>query len=291
MKLRFARVIAAAAVFFGSSIVVLLIALWFEVAPPELSTVLVPSYFVVQLGVPAVATWYIWRALNPSARQPNPAVGHGRRAGRLLIATAYVLTAALSAPMVQSRDTEQAVSEYKQLKATGSRRVFESHPHIWTYATIPVAPGVILSFHEYQLDGLNGFGGFDLSVWSLCGYEVPWPVSTLGVVGVSIACIGWGSLIWDHRELPIIPPWNEDGPMLPVEYLRHSVKRETVTLVLDPSAQPVQSLWVPLQVSDLGQAREALRLREGTVAKYIGKHEWRVPTHPADRMGNAEAPR
>lgn len=85
-----------------------------------------------------------------------------------------------------------------------------------------------------------------------------------------IACIGWGSLIWDPRELPFVPPWNEDGPMLPVEYLRHSVKSETVTLVLDPSAQPVQSLWVSLQVSDLAQAREALRLREGTVAKYIG---------------------
>lgn len=87
---------------------------------------------------------------------------------------------------------------------------------------------------------------------------------------MSIACIGWGSLIWDPRELPMIPPWNEDGPMLPVEYLRHSVRSETVTLVLDPSALPVQSLWVRLGVTDVAQAREALRSREGTVAKYIG---------------------
>ena len=34
-----------------------------------------------------------------------------------------------------------------------------------------------------------------------------------------------------YPELPLVPPWNEDGPMLPVEYLRHSVKSETVTLV------------------------------------------------------------
>lgn len=58
--------------------------------------------------------------------------------------------------------------------------------------------------------------------------------------------------------------------MLPVEYLRHSVKSETVTLVRDPSAQPVRSLWALLQVANLGQAREALRSRGGTVDKYIG---------------------
>lgn len=55
-----------------------------------------------------------------------------------------------------------------------------------------------------------------------------------------------------------------------MEYLRHSVKSETVTLVLEPSAQPVQSLWVLLQVTDLAEAREALRVREHTKAKYIG---------------------
>ena len=87
---------------------------------------------------------------------------------------------------------------------------------------------------------------------------------------MSIVCIGWGSLIWDPRGLPIVPPWNEDGPWLPIEYLRHSVKTETVTLVLEPSVQPVQSLWVRLDVTDLAQARETLRIRERTVARHIG---------------------
>jgi hypothetical protein len=47
--------------------------------------------------------------------------------------------------------------------------VFEQHPYIWTYAAVPIAPGVIVSYHEYQLDGLYGFGGFDLSIWYVVG--------------------------------------------------------------------------------------------------------------------------
>jgi len=27
-----------------------------------------------------------------------------------------------------------------------------------------------------------------------------------------IVCLGWGSLIWDHRDLPIGGGWRNDGP-------------------------------------------------------------------------------
>jgi hypothetical protein len=86
-----------------------------------------------------------------------------------LIAGAYAITAIFGSPAVQSESTRWAVSEYKRVKATGSSRVFEQHPYIWTYAAVPIAPGVIVSYHEYQLDGLYGFGGFDLSIWYVVG--------------------------------------------------------------------------------------------------------------------------
>lgn len=47
-----------------------------------------------------------------------------------------------------------------------------------------------------------------------------------------IACIGWGSLIWDRRNLDVDGVWRVDGPMLPVEFARQSGDGR-VTLVLE----------------------------------------------------------
>ena len=70
--------------------------------------------------------------------------------------------------------------------------------------------------------------------------------------------------------MPMGSPWNEDGPRLRVEFARHSTKSETVTLVLESGAQPVQALWALLPVAGLEKARQALCKREGTKSKYIG---------------------
>jgi hypothetical protein len=77
-----------------------------------------------------------------------------------------------------------------------------------------------------------------------------------------IACLGWGSLCWDPRSLPIAGEWNEDGPHLPVEFSRVSSDGR-ITLVLTEGAMPVQALWVPLAVNTLEQAITALAEREG----------------------------
>lgn len=33
-----------------------------------------------------------------------------------------------------------------------------------------------------------------------------------------IVFLGWGSLIWDPRELPVIGDWQSGGPVLPIEF-------------------------------------------------------------------------
>ena len=78
-----------------------------------------------------------------------------------------------------------------------------------------------------------------------------------------LACLGWGSLVWDARELPIRKQWFRDGPVAPIEFLRQSDDGR-VTLVLAQGAEVVRSLWAPMDTSDLATAREALRQREGT---------------------------
>jgi hypothetical protein len=77
-----------------------------------------------------------------------------------------------------------------------------------------------------------------------------------------IVCLGWGSLIWEPKELPIDGEWYKDGPLLPVEFTRISGDGR-VTLIIDSEAEPVPVLWAKITVVDIGAARESLRVREG----------------------------
>jgi len=87
-----------------------------------------------------------------------------------------------------------------------------------------------------------------------------------------IACLGWGSLIWDPRELPIRREWFKDGPFAPVEFTRQS-QDGRITLVIDPDSAPVRVLWAQMVPTKPDEAKEALRLREKTTEKNIGSWE------------------
>src|SRR5688572_24277517 len=86
-----------------------------------------------------------------------------------------------------------------------------------------------------------------------------------------IACLGWGSLVWDPRELPIQEQWFSDGPLIRVEFLRES-RDKRVTLVLHDSASPVRSLWALMTVTSLDEAATTLAVREGISKENISRH-------------------
>ena len=79
---------------------------------------------------------------------------------------------------------------------------------------------------------------------------------------MKIACIGWGSLIWNPRNLKIRQKWFEDGPLLPIEFARQSGDKR-ITLVIEEKSDPIRTLWALMSVNDIKEAKESLRKREG----------------------------
>ena len=91
---------------------------------------------------------------------------------------------------------------------------------------------------------------------------------------LSIAILGWGSLIWDER--PEFDQhhhkWEFDGPLLPIEFARVSKTRaRALTLVLDSgSGAPCIVAYARSKRADPEDAICDLRSREGTTRKHIG---------------------
>jgi hypothetical protein len=87
---------------------------------------------------------------------------------------------------------------------------------------------------------------------------------------VKCAILGWGSLVWQPRELKIDGEFSPNGPLLPIEFCRIS-KDGRLTLAIDETFGDVcRTYSAPCALGDLDAAIESLRKREGTIASEIG---------------------
>ena len=60
---------------------------------------------------------------------------------------------------------------------------------------------------------------------------------------MKIVYLGWGSLIWNTKGLKTKGEWQNDGPLLPVEFARVS-RDGRLTLVLYPGAKKFRVQWI-----------------------------------------------
>ncbi|MDR5856596.1 hypothetical protein P9239_23210 [Caballeronia sp. LZ062] len=89
---------------------------------------------------------------------------------------------------------------------------------------------------------------------------------------MKIVCVAWGSLLWNLKGFPIDGEWREGGPLIPLEFARHS-DGEIVSLVVLERGPLQPTFWAPVALDSLDAAREALRAREDVrvnVAEWIG---------------------
>jgi hypothetical protein len=101
---------------------------------------------------------------------------------------------------------------------------------------------------------------------------------------MTVAILGWGSLIWrdttlegtlgksdNDDKLQISSPWHEDGPSLPIEFARGS-SGNRLTLVLVPDVPLQKVLWSVSSFDKFEEARENLRRREGDTVNLEAIH-------------------
>jgi hypothetical protein len=98
-----------------------------------------------------------------------------------------------------------------------------------------------------------------------------------------VACLGWGSLLWDPRTLPMADSFRPEGPRLPIEFSRVSTDGR-VTLVIDPGASEIETYCVRMDVASLGQAIEALGVREKVAPARV--RDW-IGSQARDASGGA----
>lgn len=92
-----------------------------------------------------------------------------------------------------------------------------------------------------------------------------------------IAIIGWGSLIWDPKEIPLASViWQTDGPMFPVELARISSNGSLTFVILD-GVKSQQTLWNLSTAKNITRARKDLQIREGCPSL--------EPIHAVERNG------
>jgi hypothetical protein len=130
--------------------------------------VLFPLFAVLCIAAPLVAAFLAGRVVAGLHDSPSALWRRIPALARAGIIAVYLATWAIGAPAVLTNQTSTAVEAYKKERARNSR-VWETHPRIRTTIAFPLLPGVVVSYHEYQVAGLDGWGGWQVHAWYVAG--------------------------------------------------------------------------------------------------------------------------
>lgn len=84
---------------------------------------------------------------------------------------------------------------------------------------------------------------------------------------MNIAILGWGSLIWDKRDLPIVGDWQAGGPVLPIEFSRVSGDGRLTLVIDEQNGADVTTRYARSERVNLSEAVASLQKRENNPPK------------------------
>jgi hypothetical protein len=87
---------------------------------------------------------------------------------------------------------------------------------------------------------------------------------------MTIAILGWGSLIWKPQNLRYHGSWKAGGPILPIEFSKIAENKRLSAVIDSQNGTMCRTQFVISSRTDLKDAIEDLRQREETTAEYIG---------------------
>jgi hypothetical protein len=113
----------------------------------------------------------VWRLLRGPATGVVPRQRSWRRLLVRLAIAAYLFTWAFGVPAVQTSLDTDTVEAYKLMKEQMPQEVRNGHPHMKSYVSLPILPGLIATYYECQYARLSGLGAWKLHAWWLTGVK------------------------------------------------------------------------------------------------------------------------
>jgi hypothetical protein len=128
---------------------------------------------LLRLGMPiaggVLLARLVWKKLKSrTLRAPGTLPPWRRRVSKValwLVGLAYLVTATFGSPAVQSDLDRRSFEAWKRLEARDHSPGWQEFPVIKTLLALPVAPGLIATYHESQIGMLAGWGGWQLHLW------------------------------------------------------------------------------------------------------------------------------
>ena len=129
-------------------------------------------YAMAVIALTGFVAWFVMRKLR---RRSPWALPRLPRWAWALIFAAYGVTWVVGVPAVQTHSQELAVDWWHRNRRAGYEA--SDTPSATLVAGLPIVPGLILTYQEFAVGPLDGWGGWTLHLWYGWGVAPIWELS------------------------------------------------------------------------------------------------------------------